>query len=74
VFFFHYSEGGEALAQVGQRCGGCPTAGETQGHAGQASERPNVAVGSCSLQGSWTRRLLKVPSNSNYSDSKRCPF
>lgn len=28
-----YSEGGEALAQVAQRCGGCPILGDIQGQA-----------------------------------------
>ena len=33
-----YSEGGEALDQVAQRCGGCPIPGDFQGEAGPGSE------------------------------------
>ena len=33
---FFYSKGGEALAQVAQRGGGCPVPGGTQGHNGEA--------------------------------------
>jgi len=39
-----YSEGGEALEQVGQRCGGCPVPGDVQGQAGSGSEQPDIAV------------------------------
>jgi len=31
-----YRDGGEALAQVAQRCGGCPVPGDTQGQSGRA--------------------------------------
>ena len=34
-----------ALAQVAQRCGGCPIPGDTQGPGGWGSEHPDVAVG-----------------------------
>ena len=33
-----YNKGGEALAQVAQRGGGCPIPGDTQGQAGRDSE------------------------------------
>ena len=33
-----YSKGGEALAQVAQRGGGCPIPGDIQGWAGQGPE------------------------------------
>lgn len=33
-------EGGEALAQVAQRCCGCPTPGSVQGRAGWGFEQP----------------------------------
>ena len=42
---FFYSKGGEALAQVAQRGGGCPIPGDTQGQAGWGSEQPDQAVG-----------------------------
>jgi len=42
---FFYTKGGEALAQVAQRGGGCPIPGDTQGQAGQGSEQPDWAVG-----------------------------
>ena len=40
-----YSKGGEALAQVAQRGGGCPIPGDTQGQAGWDSEQSYLAVG-----------------------------
>ena len=39
-----YNKGGEALAQVAQRGGGCPIPGDTQGQTGQGSEQSNLAV------------------------------
>ena len=36
--FFFFSKSNEALAQVAQRCSGCPVPGDTQGQAGQGSE------------------------------------
>ena len=33
-----YHQGGEAVAQVAQRGGGCPIPGDTQGQAGWGSE------------------------------------
>jgi len=38
---FH-NEGGEALAQVAQRGGGCPIPGNIQGQAGRGSEQPGL--------------------------------
>ena len=35
-----YTEGGEALARVAQRGGGCPIPGNVQGQAGRGSEQP----------------------------------
>ena len=43
--FFFYHKGGEALAQVAQRGGGCPVPADAQGEAGRGSEQPDVAVG-----------------------------
>jgi len=40
-----YSEGGETLELVAQRCDGCPIPGDIQGWAGSGSEQPDVAVG-----------------------------
>ena len=37
ISFFH-SKGGEALAQVAQRGGGCPVCGDSQGQAGRGSD------------------------------------
>ena len=34
-----YNKGGEALAQVAQRCGGCPVLRNSQGQAGWGSEQ-----------------------------------
>ena len=39
-----YSEGGEALEQVAQRCDWCPITGDFQGEAGSGTEQPDVAV------------------------------
>jgi len=36
-----YTEGGEVLARVAQRGGGCPIPGNVQGHVGWGSERPD---------------------------------
>ena len=36
---------GEALAQVAQRCGGCPVLGDIQGQAAWGSEHPDLTVG-----------------------------
>ena len=33
-----FNKGGEALAQVAQRCGGCPVLRDSQGQAGRGSE------------------------------------
>ena len=38
------SEGGEALEQIAQRCGGCPIHGDFQGKAGPGPGQPDVAV------------------------------
>ena len=40
-----YSKGGEALAQVAQRGGGCPIPADAQSQAGGGCEQPDVAVG-----------------------------
>ena len=40
-----YTKGGEALAQVAQRGGGCPVPGDAQGQAGRGSEHLDPAVG-----------------------------
>ena len=40
-----YNQGGETLAEVDQRGGGCPIPGDTQGQAGWGSEQPDGAVG-----------------------------
>jgi len=39
-----YSEGGEALEQVAQRCGGCPIPGGFQGETGSGLGQPDLAV------------------------------
>ena len=39
-----YSEGSEALEQVAQRCGLCPTPGDCQGEAGAGPGQPDIAV------------------------------
>ena len=41
-----YSEGGEALAQVAQRCGRCPIPGNFQGGARSDPGQPDLAVAS----------------------------
>lgn len=42
MFYFHYYARGETLAQVVQRGGGCPVAGNIQGQTGCASEKPDL--------------------------------
>jgi len=37
---FFYTEDGEPLEQVAQRCGRCPIPGNIQGQVGQGSEQP----------------------------------
>jgi len=37
-----YTEGGEALARVAQRGGGCPIPGNVQAQVGRSSERPGL--------------------------------
>ena len=39
-----YSEGGEALGQVAQRCGGCPIPGDIHDQDGQGSGQLDLAV------------------------------
>ena len=39
-----YNQGGEALAQVAQRGGGCPIPGDIQGQAGWGSEQSDEAI------------------------------
>jgi len=58
---------GEALAQVAQRGGGYPILEDTQGQAGWALSTWWSCRCLCSLQGSWTKWPLRVPSNSNDS-------
>jgi len=63
-----YSKGGEALEEVVQRSGRSPIPGDIHGQLGWGL----VATWSncrylCSLQGSWTRWPLRVPSYSNNS-------
>ena len=53
-----YKKGGEALAQVAQRCE-CPGLEDIQGQTVWGSEQPDLAVGV--IAGSWTR--LRIPSN-----------
>jgi len=38
-------EGGEALAQVAQRCCGCPLLGSVQGQVGWGFEQPGLVEG-----------------------------
>ena len=68
LHLWYLKKGGEALEQAVQRCGGCPVPGDFQGEAGI---RPWATWSSCacpcSLQGSWTKWLLKIPSNSKDS-------
>jgi len=45
-----YSEGGEALEQVAQRCG-CPVTGDFQGKAGSGPGHPELAVMSLFIAG-----------------------
>jgi len=42
---FFYRKGGEALAHVAQRAGGCFIHADNQGQAGPVSEHPDQAVG-----------------------------
>jgi len=49
------------------RGGGCPFLGDTQGQVGPGPEHLISCSCPCSLQRSWTRWPLKVPSNSNHS-------
>ena len=65
---FFYTKSGEALAHVAQRGGECPILGDVQG------VRLDGALSTwwrcrcpCSLQDSWTRWPLRIPSNSNDS-------
>jgi len=60
---FLYNKGDEALEQVVQRSGS-PVLGNIQGQAAPGAEQPDLAVGHCSLQESWTIWSLWVPSNS----------
>jgi len=46
---------GESLAQVAQRCSGCPILGDTQGQAGWGSEHLIDLKVSLFVAGSWTR-------------------
>ena len=39
-----YSRGGEAVAQVAQRGGGCSVLGDIQGQAGWGSEQPDIDI------------------------------
>ena len=39
-----YSEGGDALEQVAQRCGLCPIPGDCQGEAGAGPGQPDLTV------------------------------
>jgi len=54
----------EALAQVAQRGGGCPIPADTAGQAGRASEHLISCRCPCSVQGSWTKWLLRPFYNS----------
>ena len=40
-----YTKGGEALAQVAQRGGGCPVLGVIRSQVGWSSGHPDVALG-----------------------------
>ena len=42
---------GEALAQVAQRCSGCPIPGDFQGQAGSDPGQPDLAVVSLFIAG-----------------------
>ena len=44
LFFFIYYKSGEALEQVGQRCGGCPVPGDSKGQAVRGSVQPDLAA------------------------------
>ena len=66
-----YHQGGEALAQVAQRGGGCPIPGDTQGQAGWGSEHLMELWVSLFSAGSGTRWLSRLPSNSDNSDSMK---
>ena len=50
-----FSNHGEVHKQVDQRGGRNSILGDIQGQDGWASEQPDLVVGICSLQGSWTR-------------------
>ena len=62
-----YNKGGEALAQVAQRAGGCPIPGDTQGQAGQGSEHLMELQMSLIIAGQLEQVAFKDPSNSNHS-------
>ena len=53
---FFYIKGGEALAQVAQSGGGCPSPEDTQGQAGWGSEHlMKLQVSLFLAGGGWTR-------------------
>jgi len=62
-----YDEGGETLAHITQRSGRCPIPGNIQGQVDGVWVTHSSWRCPCSLQGSWTRWPLKVPSSPNYS-------
>ena len=66
VCFFH-CKGGEALAQVAQRCGGRHIHGDFQGQADQALGNLIQLWCPRAVQGSWTTWPLKVASSSKDS-------
>jgi len=64
---FFYDEGGETLAQVSQRGGGCPIPGDIQGQVGWGSEQSDLVVDvPPHCRGGWITWPLKVPSKTNY--------
>jgi len=55
------NKGGEALAQVAPKGGGCPSPWDSQGQAGLGSERPDVAVGVCVHCRELDQAIIKGP-------------
>jgi len=59
---------GETLEQVAQRSGRCPIPGNIPSQVGQDSEQPDLVEDvPAHCRGGWSRLLLKVPSNPDYS-------
>ena len=56
-----YNKGGEALAQVAQRAGGCPMAGDNQGQGGWGPEHLMELWVSMCIAGELHEIVIKSP-------------